>query len=397
MDKIIAFVMENLIFFIAGGAALALIIVAVIVVSAVKKSNRKKREEYEAIAGGAYVVDIGDDEPDRDEKKDFAGKKADFAWVREDAEKAAEAQSVQPAPGEKTRAAKKTGKESATDTAKKQPAVQTKPAENKPAETKSAETKPAAEKSPKPAKKAVGKWVVKEKSDGEFVAYLYANNGEVILTSEIYASADGAKKGVSTIKKNVAGEGNFQIYCDKNRHYYFKLKNASNRFLCVGETYQNKSSCLSAAESVKRFADAPVQDEVEKEITIIKYVAQDGTATTQNVKSAYSGKWQINKIDDMYLAQLYASNGELLLSSESYQSAGSARAAITAITTNGLGGNFIIDSDKKGRYFFKLRNAQKSTLCVGETYAQLNSCQSAIDSVRRFLRTAKLVEGVEEK
>lgn len=239
------------------------------------------------------------------------------------------------------------------------------------------------------AKKVVGKWVVREKGEGEFVAFLHANNGEIILTSEIYSTADGAKKGIATIQKNV-GEDNFIVYCDKNRNYYFKLKNANNRFLCVGETYPTKSSCQSAIESVKRFVDATVVDEVEKDITLIKYVlpADDG----KEKKSGYAGKWLINEVEDMFIAQLYASNGELLLSSEAYTTPSSAKSAIETITTNGVNGNFIIDVDKKGRYFFKLRNAQKSTLCVGETYSQLAKCQSAIDSVRRFLKTAKLAD-----
>ena len=99
----------------------------------------------------------------------------------------------------------------------------------------------------------------------------------------------------------------------------------------------------------------------------------------------------IDRVDNMYMAKLFASNGELLLCSESYTLENSAKTAVTVIRSNGLAGNFIIDKDKKGRYFFKLRNAQKTTLCVGETYSQLMACQSAIDSVRRFLKTAKLV------
>ena len=102
----------------------------------------------------------------------------------------------------------------------------------------------------------------------------------------------------------------------------------------------------------------------------------------------------ISELDDeTFIAQLFASNGELLLSSESYASYSSAKDAVENITQNGLNGNFIIDSDKKGRFFFKIRNAQKLTLCVGETYSQLTACQSAIESVFGFLKTAKLAEG----
>ena len=144
-------------------------------------------------------------------------------------------------------------------------------------------------------------------------------------------------------------------------------------------------------ESVKRFADSPVQDGVEKDITVIKYVLPKKEPKADE-RSAYSGKWVIEKDEDTYMAKLFASNGELLLNSESYVSYASAKSAIETIKINGIAGNFIIDSDKKGRYFFKLRSAQKATLCIGETYAQLSACQSAIESVRRFLKTAKLVE-----
>lgn len=244
--------------------------------------------------------------------------------------------------------------------------------------------KPAADK------KALGKWVIKEKGEGEFVAYLYANNKEIMLTSETYSSPDGAKKGIATIRKNAAIDENFTYYRDKNKNYFFKLKTSKNRLLCAGETYANKSACLKSIESVKNFVDSPLAEKIEKDITIINYTPGQDEAYTPRKNS---GKWVISELDDeTFIAQLFASNGELLLSSESYASYSSAKDAVENITQNGLNGNFIIDSDKKGRFFFKIRNAQKLTLCVGETYSQLTACQSAIESVFGFLKTAKLAE-----
>lgn len=252
--------------------------------------------------------------------------------------------------------------------------------------------KPTAKKAEpvKDAKTAVGKWIIKEKGDGEFVAFLYANNGEIMLTSEIYMSEESARAGIDTIRKNVDG-GTFVNYKDKNKNYYFKLKSVKNRILCVSETYKSEALAESAKESVKRFVSSPVQSGVEKDITVIKYVLPKKEEPV-DTRSAYSGKWKIEKDGDTYMAKLFASNGELLLNSESYVSYASAKSAISTIVTNGVAGNFIIDSDKKGRYFFKLRSVQKATLCIGETYAKLDSCQSAIESVRRFLKTAKLIE-----
>jgi len=277
-------------------------------------------------------------------------------------------------------------------TAQKAPAKNT-AAEKTPAEKATVEKTPAKKATvEKPAadKKAVGKWIIKEKGDGEFVAYLYANNKELMLTSETYSSPDGAKKGIATIKKNAAENENFTYYRDKNKNYFFKLKTSKNRFLCAGETYANKAACLKSIESVKKFVDSPLAEKIEKDVTVINYAPGQDAAY---VPRKNSGKWVISELDgETYFAQLFASNGELLLSSESYASYSSAKDAVENITQNGLNGNFIIDSDKKGRYFFKIRNAQKLTLCVGETYSQLTACQSAIESVFGFLKTAKLAE-----
>lgn len=308
--------------------------------------------------------------------------------------KAETAKTTKPA----SKAEEKKQMKTAAKTAAKSAAKDVKPtarATAEPAAKKSASktaVKPAAKKAEpvKEAKATVGKWIIKEKGEGEFVAFLYANNGEIMLTSEIYTSEESARAGIDTIRKNVDG-GTFVNYKDKNKNFYFKLKSVKNRILCVSETYKSEALAESAKESVKRFVSSPVQSGVEKDITVVKYVLPKKEEPV-DVRSAYSGKWKIEKDGDTYMAKLFASNGELLLNSESYVSYASAKSAIATIVTNGVAGNFIIDSDKKGRYFFKLRSAQKATLCIGETYAKLDSCQSAIESVRRFLKTAKLTE-----
>lgn len=316
------------------------------------------------------------------EENTMKDKKAETAKTTKPASKAEEKKPMKTAAKTAAKSAAKDVKPTARATA--EPAV-------KKSASKTA-VKPAAKKaeSVKEAKATVGKWIIKEKGEGEFVAFLYANNGEIMLTSEIYTSEESARAGIDTIRKNVDG-GTFVNYKDKNKNFYFKLKSVKNRILCVSETYKSEALAESAKESVKRFVSSPVQSGVEKDITVVKYVLPKKEEPV-DTRSAYSGKWKIEKDGDTYMAKLFASNGELLLNSESYVSYASAKSAIATIVTNGVAGNFIIDSDKKGRYFFKLRSAQKATLCIGETYAKLDSCQSAIESVRRFLKTAKLTE-----
>lgn len=316
------------------------------------------------------------------EENTMKDKKAETAKTTKPASKAEEKKQMKTAAKTAAKSAAKDVKPTARATA--EPAA-------KKSSSKTA-VKPTAKKAEpvKEAKATVGKWIIKEKGEGEFVAFLYANNGEIMLTSEIYTSEESARAGIDTIRKNVDG-GTFVNYKDKNKNFYFKLKSVKNRILCVSETYKSEALAESAKESVKRFVSSPVQSGVEKDITVVKYVLPKKEEPV-DARSAYSGKWKIEKDGDTYMAKLFASNGELLLNSESYVSYASAKSAIATIVTNGVAGNFIIDSDKKGRYFFKLRSAQKATLCIGETYAKLDSCQSAIESVRRFLKTAKLTE-----
>ena len=350
---------------------LMVFILTVVIIKAVKMRNQAKLEKMLTEIPVIPDEEVAVAEVVHENRREG---NAELIWLREQAVEDSSTAAVEESVKEEKKTSKTT-KTTAKTTAVKKTAEKTK---------KTTTTKTAT----KPTKKVVGKWVVKEKGEGEFVAFLHASNGEIMLTSETYSTPEGAKRGITTIKKSVES-GSFQLYCDKNSNYYYKLKNAQNRFLCVGETYPTKASCLSAIDSVKRFADAPVSDEMEKDITIIKYtVPQDEEKVVRN--SAYAGKWVITDVEDMYIAQLFASNGELLLNSEAYTSISSAKASIETITTNGVAGNFIIDVDKKGRFFFKLRNDKKSTLCVGESYSQLSKCQNAIDSVRRFLQTAKL-------
>ena len=76
-----------------------------------------------------------------------------------------------------------------------------------------------------------------------------------------------------------------------------------------------------------------------------------------------------------------------MLATEEVSLRKSAEKAIEAVKKNSLAGNFIIDRDKFGRYYYKLRNAQKSVICIGEAYDSLESCINALESVRRFAAT----------
>ena len=122
----------------------------------------------------------------------------------------------------------------------------------------------------------MGKFVVRATNTG-FKFDLKAGNGEVIATSEIYASLASCKKGVNSVIRNapVAGVENqtvegfetvkhpkFEIYQDKAGEFRFRLKATNGQVIAVSEGYKAKASCENGIASVKKNAvDAPIVKE----------------------------------------------------------------------------------------------------------------------------------------
>ena len=119
----------------------------------------------------------------------------------------------------------------------------------------------------------MGKFVIRETNTG--VKFdLKAANGEVIATSEVYASEAACKNGIASVKKNapVANvedqtvEGfetvknpKFEIYADKAGEFRFRLKATNGQVIATSEGYKAKASCENGIESVKKNApDAEV-------------------------------------------------------------------------------------------------------------------------------------------
>ena len=122
----------------------------------------------------------------------------------------------------------------------------------------------------------MGKFVVRKTNTG-IKFDLKAGNGEVIATSEVYASEAACKNGVESVRKNapVANVENqtvegyatekhpkFEVYVDKAGEYRFRLKATNGQIIAVSEGYKAEASCLNGIESVKKNApEAPVVEE----------------------------------------------------------------------------------------------------------------------------------------
>ena len=264
-----------------------------------------------------------------------------------------------------------------------------------------AEMAVSAEKSAKEEKapRYRGKWIItKLVTEGEDAEETYffelrASNGEKLLESEEYTSLNGAKKGIATHVANIKA-GNFKVGLSKKGDYIFKLMSGKNMLLCTGENYASRARCESAIESTKRFAETAIIEETVETITVKVPVEEDNA--TMPLPDGYNGKWIIVKAktaddEDTYYFELYANNGEKLLSSEEYSSHVGAVNGLETHKKNIEKGNFRIALTKRGDYIYKLLNGNGQLLCLGEHYKTKRLCQRAVESVKRFAMNSPML------
>lgn len=120
----------------------------------------------------------------------------------------------------------------------------------------------------------MGKFVVKETATG-FKFDLKATNGQVIATSEVYASEASCQNGIKSVATNApianledqtvenfesVTHPKFEVYEDKKGEFRFRLKARNGEIIAVSEGYVKKDSCLNGIESVRKNApDAEVE------------------------------------------------------------------------------------------------------------------------------------------
>ncbi len=253
------------------------------------------------------------------------------------------------------------------------------------------------------SKRYNGKWVIchlvtKGEKDSEsnleetYFFELHASNGEKLLSSEEYTSYNGALKGIETHKANIL-KNNFRVGLSKKGDYIFKLLSGKNTLLCTGENYPTRLRCENAIESTKRFAETAVIDENIHDIII-----QIPAETDEEVEydQTILGKWIISKTvaddgDEIYYFELFASNGEKLLSSEEYTSYSGALNGINTHKNNIEKDNFRITLTKRGDYIYKLLTSNAQLLCLGEHYKTRRRCENAVESVKRFSKSSPIL------
>lgn len=104
-----------------------------------------------------------------------------------------------------------------------------------------------------------GKFVCSVGNDGKRYFALKASNGETILSSQGYADSGGCDNGIESVRANAPDASNFRKETASNGKFYFTLVAGNGQVIGTSQMYASEASRDAGIASVGRFApDASV-------------------------------------------------------------------------------------------------------------------------------------------
>lgn len=199
--------------------------------------------------------------------------------------------------------------------------------------------------------------------DARWYFNLTAANGEGVLRSQGYTRLASAQGGVASVLANGIDKRNFDVKQASNGDYYFNLKAANGQVIGTSELYASKSNAERGARTVRalvRLSRDATQGAPQRE-SMELFKGEDGKAyfhlragngeimlSSQGYTSSQSAKTGIASVlangadadnyqvfpteDGRHAFRLVAQNGEIVARSQSYASKSGAQQAVTRLT-----------------------------------------------------------------
>ncbi len=107
-----------------------------------------------------------------------------------------------------------------------------------------------------------GKYEIKLGASGKFHFNLKAGNGQVILTSQLYADKATAEEGIASVRANSPDDALYERRTSKNDEPYFVLKAGNGQIIGQSEMYSGEAAMENGIASVKTNGpDAAIDDQ----------------------------------------------------------------------------------------------------------------------------------------
>ena len=93
---------------------------------------------------------------------------------------------------------------------------------------------------------------LKKSKNGKHFFNLLATNGEIILTSQMFMSIAGARKGIASVQSNSGVADRYERRQGKGGKSHFVLKSGNHRVIGTSETYNSKANMEKGIKSVMK-------------------------------------------------------------------------------------------------------------------------------------------------
>ncbi len=226
-----------------------------------------------------------------------------------------------------------------------------------------------------------------------------------IILSQIYKT----KKEDEMFKKNAENAVNSltpeeidnisQNVADKDTLYELLSSNSKTK---IDGNKKSQKTTKPSTEVLEKEEQEPVLEAVVTKESVEKVEVKKSTQTKKKTTAKktveptkpvreYTGKWKIKQSDNKYYAELTASNGGVLLKTESYTTLTSLKNGIETLKKNIEAENIAISLDKYGHYHYKIFTSTNRLLCVSEDYSSKAKCENGILSVKRFSKSTTII------
>lgn len=93
---------------------------------------------------------------------------------------------------------------------------------------------------------------IKKATNGEFYFHLQSTgNNKIILSSERYTTKAACENGIDSVKENAPKDARYDKLTSRNSQYYFNLKAGNGQIIGTSEMYATSTSRDNGIELVK--------------------------------------------------------------------------------------------------------------------------------------------------
>ncbi len=208
-------------------------------------------------------------------------------------------------------------------------------------------------------------------SGSDYRFRLKAANHRIILSSQAYGSRTAALNGVLSVCDNGENVARYELRDAANGETYFVLKARNGRVIGTSETYTTAYNAQRGADGVKRNVGE-----------YLDWLANRTGARFQTFQGA----------DDRFYFNLYAANGEVVLTSQGYSTEeaalnGTFLVAYHAADERG----YDIREAVNGEWYFNVLAANGEVIGTSETYYSHSNAKRAVDAVLALVPSVELL------